>query len=198
MIDDALSREMPGEIQRGCFDRLLRRGYPCQGQPMDLSLRTGCCLRMQPRRRKARSDAEARGPLRHSSRCEVGVPLKLSGCAPCPGGPGHGLKALILHAFARQAVELHVLHRAKARVHVRRFKKPLGTDPQRAGFPRARGQPVPGHGDPPALSAGAAASAKCTKRWLAGYCFPDFLARRSIHARAARASAASWSPSPIK
>lgn len=145
MIDEALSREMPGEIQRGCFDRSLHRGYPCQGQPIDLSRRTGCCLRMQPWRRKARSEAADRSPSRHSSRCEVGVPLKLSGCAPCPDGPGHGLKALILHAFARQAVELHVLHRAKARVHVRRIKRPLGTEPQRAGFQRARSEPVSGH-----------------------------------------------------
>lgn len=152
---------MPGAIQRGCFDQLLCRGYRCQGQPMDLSRRTGCCLRMQPRRRKARSDAAARGPLRHSSRCEVGVPLKRSGCVPCPGGPGHGLKALILHAFARQAVELHVLHRAKARVHVRRIKRPSGTDPQRAGCHRARSKSVPGHGDLPALSAGAVGSARC-------------------------------------
>lgn len=113
MIDDALSREMPGEIQRGCFDRLLHRGCRCQGQPIDLSLRTGCCRRMQPRRRKARSEAAVRSPLHPGSRCEVGVPLKLSGCAPCPDGPGHGLKALILHAFARQAVELPVLSRAK-------------------------------------------------------------------------------------
>lgn len=105
--------DMSGEIQRGCFDRLLHRGCRCQGQPIYLSRRKGCCRRMQSRQRKARSEAAARSPLRHSSRCEVGVPLKFSGCAPYPGGPGHGLKTLILHTFARQAAELPVLHCAK-------------------------------------------------------------------------------------
>ena len=185
---------MPEAIQRSCFDRLLHRGCRCQGQPMDLSRRTGCCLRMQPRRRKARSDAAARRPLHPGSRCEVGVPLKRSGCAPCPDGPGHGLKALILHAFARQAVELHVLHRAKARVHVRRIKRPLGTDPQRAGFQRARSESVPGHGDLPALTAGDAGSARCANCWpgrSASHCFLDSLARYGSQARTARKFAAS-------
>lgn len=42
---------------------------------MELSQRKGCRRRVQPRQRKARSDAAARGPLRHNSRCEVGVPF---------------------------------------------------------------------------------------------------------------------------
>jgi hypothetical protein len=42
---------------------------------MDLSQRKGCRHRVQSRRRKARSDAAARGLLRHNSRCEVGVPF---------------------------------------------------------------------------------------------------------------------------
>ena len=56
----------------------------------------------------------AHGLLRHSFRCKVVVPLNLSGCAPCLGDPNHGVKALILHAFACQAAELPVLPRAQS------------------------------------------------------------------------------------